>query len=240
MAKSEIEKRFTAWERKQETANSCFVCAKNSFERAERYASKGDTVTAKNEKRWANIELKKAEKYQAEADALFTDDVRKERDARENFLNVFSGFINEWAVKFVDYEEKEHNRKMALNHEMWDRLNAAGEREGFFSVRKNAIYKEYEEKYGTDVAYAFRMGAFNREQAMKNELAAVTFDVLKMRYRVVEYVGTAVAIDAARWSEGGLEGVVTGTDGKCYLRGIMAGGWNIQCLHVRMIVTKLA
>lgn len=240
MAKSEVEKRFTAWERKQETAKSCFDCAKFYFELADEYEAKGDIANAKNERKWAKVELRKAEKYQAEADALFTDDVKKERDARENFLSVFSGFINEWAVKFVDYEEEEHNRNMALNHEMWDKLKAAGEVEGFFSIRKNAIFKEYKEKYGTAVANEYRMGAFDRDRAMKNELAAVTFDVLKMRYRVVEYVGTAVAIDSARWAEGGLEGIVTGTDGKCYLRGIMAGGWNIQRLHVRMIVTKLA
>lgn len=241
MAKSMVEKQFTAWARKRAAADECSRCAKSWAAKAEKYAKEGDAEWAKKCDAWAKSEEKNAAKYQAAADALYTDDVRKEREARENFLNVFHGFINEWAVKFTDIAESAYNKRKTANNQMWDELTAAGYISGSIAYKKSDIYKTYLALYGKEVAeYARIEREFNRENSMKNNLDAVTSEVLKMRYRVVEYVGTPVAIESESWSEGGIEGIITGTDGRCYLRSIWAGGYNIQCLHIRMIVTKLA
>ena len=239
MAKSELEKKFTAWERKQATATESSKTAKWFIETADKYEAEGSTAYANHYHKMAKSELKKANAYQAEADALYTDDVKKEHEARLNFLDTFASFINEWTIRFTNIEEEEFNTRKAANNAMWDELEAAGI-SNYSLYERTDIAKTYKEKYGKEVICSRIEHEFDREQAMANMKNCVTYEVLAMRYRVVEYVGTPTAIQYDNWSNGGLEGVVIGTDGKCYLRSIFAGGYNIQCLHIRMIVTKLS
>lgn len=50
-------------------------------------------------------------------------------------------------------------------------------------------------------------------------------------------------ISGIEWLEigrtGELEGIITGPEGRLHLHAVLAGGYNIQCLHVRFLMNKI-
>lgn len=60
--------------------------------------------------------------------------------------------------------------------------------------------------------------------------------VLDLITRLREHVGTITDASGLRVGYAGLEGLITGDKGKVRLEAIEAGGYNIQCWHVRVLI----
>lgn len=108
--------------------------------------------------------------------------------------------------------------------EVEDELNARNTFESKFKSFIETIAKEIKNK--TEMEYEkIYESLFN--------------DLYTLNNRVVGYVGTIVKLDDVYPTENGFQGVVTGTTGKCNVYSIWAGGYNIQRLHVRFLVSRL-
>lgn len=244
MAKSENAKAFNAWKKVKETlqeAENWLVYANNLI-----------ATKPENETRWERKEVKKEEKRIEELKAklvtLYTDEVKAEIEARENFAEKFAPVIGEIATKVTESEKVAFEKRKADINSFLDAIEdeiKALKEEGIFAqpqmtkVFRSMTEDERMERFGRRYIPNRITDGFDWEASYKDNYHAITWDLYKMNYRVVEYVGTITKLDDIVWTNNGLEGVVTGTDGRCYIRSILAGGYNIQCLHVRMIVNRL-
>ena len=109
--------------------------------------------------------------------------------------------------------------------------------------RKQGL-KNYMAKNGTSVAaYEQHQRAhaktFQNDTTIKQEIEAAAQGEMEaykqqIEAKVQKYVG-----NITEWELGNMEYIVHGTEGKAKVEAIYAGGYNIQRLHVRVIVKKL-
>lgn len=245
MGKSNTAKAFTKWERANENARASAACARQYYSRADRYEEEGDAEKEKFNRKMGREEERKAEKQRAVADALFTEEVKAEITARETFKVKFALFINEWATKFADNEMKEYNAAKEIHDTEWANLRALYPAAYTWEIRHSAEYEAFQEMYEKHDYFHMiishrEIAPFDYEKALEKYRYAVMMQLYDTNSRVIEYVGTVTNLTSVSWTANGLEGVVEGTDGTAFIRSILAGGYNIQRLHVRMIVTKLS
>ena len=152
----------------------------------------------------------------------------------ENNLKEIKEFINQWKVRAIKYYNEalinyKEERKQLNNLCVW-----------------NDDYKnkklELIEKYGKWVVgdLALRGPKDAQEQITKNiEREAISKEQMLIK-RVNKVVGTIVgSISLYVGVNGELNGVIEGVNGKCKIETIYAGGYNIQCLHYRVLVHKV-
>ena len=94
---------------------------------------------------------------------------------------------------------------------------------------------EYKEAY---IASANKyMKGWELSNALRNVDQAVTDQKIKIIVRSFEKVGKLTDINFGRIGmDGSFNGTVTGEKGSANIRTILAGGYNIQCLHYRVLV----
>lgn len=153
----------------------------------------------------------------------------------ENNLKEIKDFINQWKVRATDY----YNNALVEYKKEKQELK-------YFNVWNgdyNKKMRELIEKYGKWVVgdLALRSSKDAEEQIIKNiERDAIAKEQMLIK-RVNKAVGTIVkSITLNVGVNGELNGIIEGVNGKCKIETIYAGGYNIQCLHYRVLVHKVS
>lgn len=153
----------------------------------------------------------------------------------ENNLKEIKDFINQWKVRAIDY----YNNALVEYKKEKQELK-------YFNVWNgdyNKKMRELIEKYGKWVVgdLALRSPKDAEEQIIKNiERDAISKEQMLIK-RVNKAVGTIVkSITLNVGVNGELNGIIEGANGKCKIETIYAGGYNIQCLHYRVLVHKVS
>jgi DNA repair exonuclease SbcCD ATPase subunit len=94
-------------------------------------------------------------------------------------------------------------------------------------------YKEFMKK-NKHTGYEF-MRLSNLEIIENNEKSAKAL-IIDLFYRIRHITGEVTDWTGIRFSGGALNGIVTGKEGRAKVESILAGGYNIQRLHVRVLV----
>ena len=97
-------------------------------------------------------------------------------------------------------------------------------------------YKEFMKK-NKHTGYEF-MRLSNLEIIENNEKSAKAL-IIDLFYRIRHITGEVTDWTGIRFSGGALNGIVTGKEGRAKVESILAGGYNIQRLHVRVLVHSI-
>ena len=152
----------------------------------------------------------------------------------ENNLKEIKEFISQWKVRAINYY---NNALIEYRKERQEliKLNCSGNE--YKNKRLELI-----EKYGKWVVgnLALRGSKDAQEEIVKNierEAAAKENTLIK---RVNKEVGSIVkALSLKVGVNGELNGTIKGENGTCRIETIYAGGYNIQCLHYRVLIHKV-
>lgn len=150
----------------------------------------------------------------------------------------------EWVAKVAEYEEAiSRAEKVNAGHtEIVEFLEYVYEQDVKWLADLKADYKEKGTKYYAEqvrkgmvtksALQLIKMPTAEAHKAFKKDLEA---RYVKMVATVTKKVGDVVKIEVKRNWNDGFDGWVTGTNGKCQLTTILAGGYNIQRLHYRTL-----
>ncbi|MEA5135397.1 hypothetical protein SDC9_152826 [bioreactor metagenome] len=112
---------------------------------------------------------------------------------------------------------------------------------GYDFERRASLKAEYDElgykefiKKNKHTGYEF-MRLSNLEIIENNEKSAKAL-IIDLFYRIRHITGEVTDWTGIRFSGGALNGIVTGKEGRAKVESILAGGYNIQRLHVRVLV----
>ena len=179
------------------------------------YESKLDDIKGATEK------LAEAEEIAANWRAKLEKQVELETTIANKMPEVFRQLKDELAKKWTEYDmeckdrmlkAKERYRNGEITHKEWRRLYKSAT-ELRLSKSEEEFYKENERD-----AEIFIIDLYNRVKAITGEVTD---------WGNIHYGGKA------------LNGWVAGENGKARIESILAGGYNIQRLHIRVLVHKI-
>jgi len=101
---------------------------------------------------------------------------------------------------------------------------------------KNLSYKEFSNKYKHS-DYEFMH--LSDKQIIKNNERDARDLIIDLYYRINRITGKIVNWNDIHYSGAALNGIVTGKEGKAKVESILAGGYNIQRLHIRTLVHSI-
>lgn len=153
----------------------------------------------------------------------------------ENNLVEIKEFINQWKERAIAYYHQEiESCKEDLNKAY--SLSSSYE----YKKAKAEIIKRYTQiiidlarpgNYSPKAREERLIKIINKEADLKEKL---------LINRVNKEVGAIVkALNLKVGVNGELNGIIQGENGKCKIETIYAGGYNIQCLHYRVLVHKI-
>ena len=171
----------------------------------------------------------------------------------ENFENqdkiqVMVEFLNNWAKKAYEF--------YLNNAIMYCDLKVKETKEENEWLKSQSYLPEYElsyrnafrKKYYEDITVLAKNLVNNayRKEIDTEKLTKIIEDEKTLKYkdfvaRVTQEVGQIVDVNGLTVGnkQGEINGIVIGKNGKARVETIMAGGYNIQCLHYRILVKKL-
>lgn len=177
----------------------------------------------------------------------------------ENNLKEIKEFISQWKDRAINY----YTDKITFYHKEYRRMNSehANFHNNRYSIMKEQNwtdeqyreeYKKREEEYknlklqmAEDITKRFAQDIYwyRLEECLERMKKAINKDAeLKEKMlvaRVNKAVGTIVkAIELNVGVNGELNGYIKGENGTCKIETIYAGGYNIQCLHYRVLVKR--
>lgn len=155
----------------------------------------------------------------------------------ENNLKEIKEFINQWkerARQYIPQAIEEYRKRKEEIDNTFDFYTQWEERK----AKQRELSEEYPQ-YIREFAYGYSQK--HREEKIEKliELESKAKEE-KLIARVNKAVGTIVkAIDLKVGFNGELNGLIEGENGICNIETIYAGGYNIQCLHYRVLVKKV-
>lgn len=162
------------------------------------------------------------------------NNMMKVEEAKEDFINNLPEnvieFMNELEDSWNKYDMRRRDKIQAMKHELYQYDNFSTEyKEGKAKMHQMFGSNWYEDSFLTD------------EQIKKDNKKAVKSLILDFINRVKDRVGTITSfanLHLNRDNQGFaiLNGKVEGTEGTARVESIYAGGYNIQRLHVRVLV----
>lgn len=185
----------------------------------------------------SNKKLKELEAKRVRAEERYQRDLI-EQGKMDDLPPILKELKDEIFNKFYGYEMKVWNEIREARAKDTEEYDAECERVGRFKAvyeRKNV--EEMFEKYG--------------EQRVRDLMYQTETDIRKActRYadgyvmnlidRVTKYIGQITDYSGLYLTGPSINGIVEGERGRVRLETILAGGWNIQCLHNRVLVKKI-
>lgn len=146
-------------------------------------------------------------------------------------------FFENWKVeilKYVDERLKEYN-KVVDEHNKWARENNYASQ-----PQRDEEYRKYRSKVKSILT---GWVAVRKEKGNK-DFEKYVDHYMRDRYvelvnKVSDITGTITNVDLDIGVDGSINGIVTGTEGTAKVETIVAGGYNIQCLHYRVLVHEV-
>lgn len=177
--------------------------------------------------------LKKIDELKMKVAEAYTDSVAEEIKARDEMIPHFEPVIQEMVDAWIEFAKNEMERK---NREI-EKRNAD---------RKTMTMDEFRNKWRDIYRYSYYQEEIpsmwtekheaNLRDEYRNEAICWIYD---LRFRCMDYVGCITDYRELKAGRKSLEGFVTGTCGKAEVHSIWAGGYNIQRLHVRVLIRRL-
>lgn len=236
-------KKIEKEEKKLERIKVALAGGKNPY-----YYDESSLRECENELRHLNEKL---EGYKAKKQA--------EDDEKNNRVPIIEEFLDKWEEGAIKYHEDEYEKLKEFKQEYREKTEKFKE-----ELREQGIYYSYgkpeivamEEERGIDhetylktIKHKFSMTIIECSEYGKSwrdrliKLVAREKDTKRkmLMTRVTEIVGTITNAKMLYIADNGeINGFIIGTDGKAEVRTIWAGGYNIQCLHFRVLVRDLA
>lgn len=178
--------------------------------------------------RWLQINIQFATDEVKEANKKVSEATEKVKELTEKVeqlkvKNEDLKAVPEVLVKLQDELENSWNKTAFYQRDLY---RSKCKEMGYKAFVKKYGYHAYEEKDLTD-----------KQIKSKNKVAAQGY-IIDLVGRVKKKVGIITDYSGIRLDSNGksLNGTVKGTNGTAYVETIIAGGWNIQRLHLRTIV----
>ena len=181
--------------------------------------------------------LKELEEKRARAEARYQQDLLKQRKI-DDIPPILKELKDEVFNKFYGWEMTVWNDIKDARARDKEAYDAECERVGRFNAkygRKNleALFEKYGEKRVRDLMYQ------TEEDIRKTCNRYADGYVMNLIDRVTKYVGQITDYSDLLLTGPSINGIIIGERGRVRLETIIAGGWNIQCLHNRVLVKKI-
>lgn len=178
-------------------------------------------------------------KYLAQDIARLEKEIPEIRKTVEKYEKQLAGEIEKEALLTKTMPEEFRTLKNTLV-ERWDAFDL--ERKEFFRKKSNEMeYREFIRQYKYS-AYQLAWHTSTEEIHKQNEKDAEHF-IIDLYNRVKDITGEVTNWEGIRLTMGNnfpvLEGMVQGKEGKARVETILAGGYNIQRLHIRTLVHSI-
>ncbi|WP_291632198.1 hypothetical protein [Clostridium sp.] len=184
-----------------------------------------------NQKKYEIAKLKLKE-YQA----AFEIEAAKQKEL-EIDCEVIEQFLEDWKTSARRYYTEQHDLYIACDRKHYEIVNQVGYF-GKSNAEKRELSREYREEM-EKFPRLFENGGFHDlEKHLENEVARKKEDLLIRITKVIGKITDASYLYIA--NDANLNGTIIGETGKAEIRTILAGGYNIQCLHYRVLVNKLS
>lgn len=185
----------------------------------------------------SNKKLKELEAKRVRAEERYQRDLI-EQGKIDDLPPILRELKDEIFNKFYGYEMKVWNEIREARAKDKEEYDAECERVGRFNAvydRKNvkAMFKKYGEQRVRDLMY--------QTEADIRKACTRYADgyVMNLIDRVTKYIGQITDYSDLWLTGPSINGVIVGERGRVRLETILAGGWNIQCLHNRVLVKKI-
>lgn len=177
-----------------------------------------------------------------------------------NNLKEIQEFIKQWkerAIKYYtekityyhqEYRRKNkqfcefHNNKYSIMRER--NLSEEQYREEYKQLEDD--YREFKHEMQEEITQKFAQDVYwySLNSCLERMIKVIEKDAIKKEQQLIARVNKEVgsiekAITLKVGVNGELNGVIQGENGKCKIETIYAGGWNIQCLHYRVLIHKI-
>lgn len=178
-------------------------------------------------------------KYLAQDIARLEKEIPEIRKTVEKYEKQLAGEIEKEALLTKTMPEEFRTLKNTLV-EKWDAFDL--ERKEFFRKKSEEMeYREFIRQYKYS-AYQLAWHTSTEEIHKQNEKDAEHF-IIDLYNRVKDITGEVTNWEGIRLTMGNnfpvLEGMVQGKEGKARVETILAGGYNIQRLHIRTLVHSI-
>lgn len=211
---------------------------KERIENAKKKITSKEATIAKKTK-W--IKEGKAEAYIL---SMYSDDIKRLDKEIVNLENLLRKYENQLKQVIAEEEVVNNFPEMLkeMEKELVERWNAhdLATKERVNELYYNAIDRNEKKKiynnfndYEKAIFHAYKGDILKDNETKAHEL------VLSFYYRTKDITGDIIGWDNLYYSNGALNGYVEGVDGTAKVETIIAGGWNIQRLHVRVLVHKI-
>jgi chromosome segregation ATPase len=213
----------------------------------EKVAKKTATIAKKTaliEKKNAQIEkaTDENERYWLVCD---TNHLREDIIRLENEIKETGATIEKYRKQLAGEIERENTlvrevpetlkRMQAELVEKWDAWDKEDKKRILAAYRELGYKKFFENHSWNELQEARR----SDEEIHAANVRDAESAIINLIYRVRDAVGTITDWSGVHVSGGVLNGYVVGTEGRCVVETITAGGWNIQRFHLRVLVKQI-
>lgn len=189
---------------------------------------------------WRNKKKSEDEKNDVPMIPAVEEFLARWKKAAESYYRQQVAEMSDWCKEYKEYYDKTMKE---LESEFGYAIHCYDKKVEAAKVEKKVDWK-YKDKYikshWTQVVVML-YSANNLDSALEKLLTEeVNNKRVDLYHRCSAVVG--VITDATGLRTGGngsINGIVVGENGKASVETIMAGGWNIQCLHYRVLVTPI-
>lgn len=166
------------------------------------------------------------------------DEIESTRKSLEKYEAQLSGELDKEAILLDDIPESMKSLQTELVAQ-WDEQDKQ-RRNRIAYDRKRLSYKDFSKKYSYyDAQFMYK----TNEQIHNDNLQESKIFILDLYYRIRDITGEVTSWSNIHLEYGNkfpvLTGYVEGMEGRCSVKTITAGGYNILRLHIRTIVKEI-